>query len=427
MNHYSIKLFLLGLTCLLISCSSLKKDPTPKIQEVTKTCPKNLKFGICIDSLDMQKYQIKQGDNLGLIFSKHGFSAAQTDHICHEITEVLDPTKLQAGMSYYVFTDRDTLSTIKDIVFAKSLTDFAVIAFDNDKVSVQKYNKSIKLVPQYIEGAIFSSLWNTIDATGASPLLALKLSNIFAWQIDFFDVKKGDSFKVMYNEAYIDDSIALNIDQILGASFTHQGKTYTAIPFTQDSIREYFDLEGNSLRKAFLKAPLDFYRITSRFTNRRFHPVLKIYRAHHGIDYAAPTGTPIHSIGAGTIIAKGYQRGGGNYIKIKHNSVYTTSYMHMSRFASNVHPGVHVDQAQVIGYVGATGLATGPHLDFRVYKNGSAINPLNMEAPPSLPIRPELKDSFEIVKQHFFAKMDSLRLTFINKKHFRLKQGKTKI
>ncbi|MCK9344403.1 MAG: metalloendopeptidase, partial [Massilibacteroides sp.] len=134
-----------------------------------------------MDSLDMQKYRIKQGDNLGLIFAKHGFSAAQTDHICHEITEVIDPTKLQAGMSYYLFTDRDSLSTIKNIVFAKSLTDFAVLNFENDQISAQKYNKPIKLVPQYIEGSIFSSLWNTIDATGASPLLALKLSNVFAW------------------------------------------------------------------------------------------------------------------------------------------------------------------------------------------------------------------------------------------------------
>ena len=241
-------------------------------------------------------------------------------------------------------------------------------------------------------------------------MLAIKISDVYAWQIDFFDVKEGDSFRVLYDVAYIDDTTALNITSIGGAVFTHQGKDFTAIPFTQDSVFEYFDLEGNSLRKEFLKAPLDFFRITSRFTNARFHPVLKRYRAHHGVDYAAPVGTEVKSIGAGTIIAKGYMGGGGNTLKVKHNSVYTTSYMHLSKYAKGIQVGSHVQQGQVIGYVGSTGLSTGPHLDFRVYKNGQPINPLQMEAPPSLPVKPELRDSFAVVKQAVLAELDSMRL-----------------
>ena len=163
------------------------------------------------------------------------------------------------------------------------------------------------------------------------------------------------------------------------------------------------------MRKAFLKAPLDFFRITSRFTNARFHPILKRYRAHHGVDYAAPTGTPVRSIGDGTVIAKGYQNGGGNFLKVKHNSVYTTTYMHLSRFAKGIQVGSRVLQGEEIAYVGSTGLSTGPHLDFRVHKNGQPIDPLKMEAPPSNPIKPELRDSFMVVKQMVLAEMDSLR------------------
>ncbi|NLZ94956.1 MAG: M23 family metallopeptidase, partial [Bacteroidales bacterium] len=165
----------------------------------------------------------------------------------------------------------------------------------------------------------------------------------------------------------------------------------------------------NSLRKQFLKAPLDYFRISSKFSNSRYHPVLKRYRAHHGVDYAAPTGTPVKTVGDGVVIARGYQKGGGgNYLKIKHNSVYTTTYMHMSRFAKGIQNGTSVRQGEVIGYVGATGLATGPHLDYRVHKNNVPIDPLKMEAPPSYPVKPELIDSFLVVRDKVLMELDSM-------------------
>ncbi|MBN2661342.1 MAG: M23 family metallopeptidase, partial [Tannerellaceae bacterium] len=179
------------------------------------------------------------------------------------------------------------------------------------------------------------------------------------------------------------------------------------IPFMQDSVQEYYDEEGKSLRKAFLKAPLDFFRITSRYSNARFHPILKRYRAHHGIDYSAPKGTPVKSIGAGVVIAKGFQGGGGNFLKIRHNSTYSTTYMHLSRFAHGIRIGSTVQQGEVVAYVGSTGLSTGPHLDFRVYKNGQPINPLHVEAPPSKPVKPELRDSFLLVKKTLLNEIDS--------------------
>lgn len=367
-------------------------------------------YGVCIDSLTVREFQMRRGDNPASIFASLGFSPLMADSISRASTHVLDPTKLRAGMNYYTFTTTDTLEAIRYIAFAKSLTDYAVIDLSGDSVRAAEYNKPITLKRKYTEGTLNSSLWNVIKANGDDPYLAIRISDVYAWQIDFFDIKEGDAFKVIYSEAYIDDTTALNIASIEGAIFTHQGKDYVAIPFTQDSILEYFDEEGNSLRKAFLKAPLDFFRITSRFTNARFHPILKRYRAHHGVDYAAPTGTPVRSIGAGTVIAKGYQGGGGNFLKIKHNSVYTTTYMHLSRFAKGIQVGSHVQQGQEIAYVGSTGLSTGPHLDFRVHKNGEPIDPLKMEAPPSEPVKPAYRDSFALVRKHVLAEIDSLHL-----------------
>lgn len=408
------KLFLGLLPAVLLgvfSCT-LQRPATDNEPEVDSEWLDSLQhvyqYNICVDSLDVTEYQLKNGDNPAVIFARLGFSAAMADSITRGAAEVLDPTKLRAGMQYFTFTSLDSLPTVRYLAFAKSLTDFAVIDLTGDSIRAYEFSKPITLKRKYVEGTLNTSLWNQLKANGADPLLALKISDVYAWQIDFFDIKDGDAFRVLYDEAYIDDTTALHIASIEGAVFTHQGKDFVAIPFMQDSVSEYFDEQGHSLRKAFLKAPLDFFRITSRFSNARFHPILKRYRAHHGVDYAAPVGTKVRSIGAGTVIAKGYQGGGGNFLKIKHNSVYTTTYMHLSRFAKGLQVGSRVQQGEVVAYVGSTGLSTGPHLDFRVHKNGQPINPLEMEAPPSLPVKPELRDSFAIVKQRVLAEMDSL-------------------
>lgn len=411
-NKLPLLTLLAGLIC-FFSCIQTRQ-PLAETDEVNSEWLDSLQhvyqYGICIDSLDVTDYLMKNGDNPASIFSQLGFTASMADSITRAAAGVLDPTKLRAGMPYSTFTTLDSMATIRYIAFAKSLTDYAVIDLTGDSVEAYAFSKPVTLKRKYVEGTLNSSLWNQIKASGADPLLAIKLSDVYAWQIDFFDIKDGDSFQVLYNEAYIDDTTALHIASIEGAVFKHQGKDFVAIPFMQDSVFEYFDMQGSSLRKAFLKAPLDFFRITSRFTNARFHPILKRYRAHHGVDYAAPAGTSVRSIGAGTVIAKGYQSGGGNYLKVKHNSVYTTTYMHLSRFAKGIQVGSHVQQGEVIAYVGSTGLSTGPHLDFRVHKNGQPINPLEMEAPPSLPVKPELRDTFAIVTRRVIAEMDSFRM-----------------
>ena len=400
----------------LLLCVSCKKKQTQlheTEEEVDSEWISNqghlYEYGICVDSLDITDNVIKNGDNLSAIFARLGFSAKMTDSLVKASSLILDPKKLRSGMTYITLTKQDSTAAIQYLVFGKSKTDFSIIDLSGDSIQAYEYNKEVRLERRYMEGIITSSLWNIIKANGTDPLLALKISDILAWQVDFFDVKAGDSFRVIYNVAFIDDSTELYVSSVEGLVFTHQGKEFTAIPFTQDSIPEYFDAEGRSLRKAFLKAPLDFFRITSRFSNARFHPILKRYRAHHGVDYAAPVGTPVKTIGDGTVIAKGFDsKGGGNYIKIKHNSVYTTTYMHLKGFGKGITQGAHVKQGTVIGYVGSTGLSTGPHLDFRVHKNGQPIDPLKMESPPSEPVKPELRDSFNLVRNIVLAEMDSL-------------------
>jgi murein DD-endopeptidase MepM/ murein hydrolase activator NlpD len=403
------RFIILLFSILIISSCSIRQEKNVESEdEFIDTS--EYKYGICVDSLNVSNYQIERGDLLSTILSDLGFTPAKIEEVSNVMEPLYSASKLQIGNNYATITTKDSTRAIKYLVFEKNKTDYVVIDFCNDSISAFESTKPITHRREYVEGTITSSLWNTLIDAEAPVILALKLSDIFEWQIDFFDVKEGDSFRLMYDAAYIDDTTYVDIASIEGAIFTHQGKKFRAIPFEQDSIREYFDEEGNSLRKAFLKSPLDYYRITSRFTNARFHPILKRYRAHHGVDYAAPTGTPVKSIGDGVVVEKAYQaNGAGNYLKIKHNAVYTTTYMHLSKFAKGIEKGRRVTQGEVIGYVGSTGLSTGPHLDFRVHKNNQPINPLTMEAPPSLPVKPELRDSFILVFERVTAELDSLK------------------
>ena len=411
---FKLKEIIKGAASLLIvaivfSCAN-KHDKHHSDSNLIEEVNHSYAYGICIDSLSLKHYKIEKGDHLSSILMNVGITCSDAEQITENITSVYPPTKIQIGNTYATITTPDSTSDMQYLVFEKSKTDYVVVDLCNDSLKVYESTKPVTLLRRYVEGTITSSLWNTIIQNGASPLLALKMSDLYAWQIDFFDIKQGDSFRLIYDEAWIDDTTFLDIASIEGAQFNHQGKDFIAVSFEQDSTREYFDDVGNSLRKEFLKAPLDFFRISSKFSNARYHPVLKIYRPHHGVDYAAPAGTPVKTVGDGVVTAKGYQRnGGGNYLKIKHNSEYTTTYMHLSRFAKGIQKGRSVKQGEIIGYVGSTGLATGPHLDYRVHKNNQAINPLTMEAPPSFPVKPELLDSFMVVRDVMLMQLDSLQ------------------
>jgi murein DD-endopeptidase MepM/ murein hydrolase activator NlpD len=296
--------------------------------------------------------------------------------------------KYAAATATPFFPGKDSLRTPAFFVYEIDYTDYLVMALTG-KNEVIRQQKPIVTTRQIGSGIITSSLWNAIGENNLSPMLAVELSEIFAWTVDFFGIEKGDNFKVIYDESYV-EGVSIGVATVHAALFNHHGKAFYAFRYQEDSTWSFFDDQGQSLRKAFLKAPLKFSRVSSRFSNNRFHPVLKINRAHHGVDYAAPSGTPVFALGDGRITHRGWDpKGGGNYIKITHNSVYQTVYMHLSGFAGDISKGQSVRQGQLIGYVGKTGLATGPHLDFRVYKNGSAVDPLKIEAPPVEPIAKE--------------------------------------
>lgn len=344
----------------------------------------SMAWGLVIDSMKIDSFKIEKNQNLSDILCGAGISSADVTQIVHNATGILDVRKIRTGNSYYLLRHNNS-SLSEYFVYHENPIDYIVLPLF-DSIPAYRGQKPIEIRQAFVEGEIESSLWNALSSKGVSPILAVDLSDVFAWTIDFFGIQKGDCFRIVYDEKYVDGEF-VGLGKIHAAQMLHMGVVQNAFWFSQGGQEGYFDELGNSLRKAFLKAPLKYSRISSHFSNSRMHPVLKIVRPHHGIDYAAPSGTPVQSIGDGVVIKKAYQAGGGgNYLTIKHNSVYTTQYMHLKGFAKGITAGTHVKQGQLIGYVGSTGLASGPHLDFRVFKNGTPINPLNLDAPPVEPI-----------------------------------------
>lgn len=365
------------------------------------------KYGLPVDSFNIEQGRVGRNQPLSLLLSKYGVTNRQIHDIDVKSKGIFDTRKFRTGNSYTAFLDGDSARSLAYLVYEQSPVDYIVFRF-RDSLDVWNGTKRIDTVRCTFAGAIETSLWNTMTDHKANPMLAVRLSEIYAWSIDFFGLQKGDSIRVVYDELYV-DSTSFGIGKIEGAYFRHMNTDFWAIPFAQDSTMDFFDEQGKSLRKAFLKAPLRYSRISSRFSNSRYHPILKIRRPHHGVDYAAPTGTPVHAIGDGVVINKGYNGGGGNAVKIRHNSIYATSYMHLHGYARGLHKGSYVKQGDIIGYVGSTGLATGPHLDFRVYKYGTAIDPLKMEAPPVEPVLEKNMTRFTEVRNQVMYMVGSFR------------------
>jgi len=379
-----------------------KKETTEPLDEVEVTDSLEVKeitykYGIPIDDYDIDYGIVKKNQSLSTILQKHGLSVGEVHRLAEKSKDIFDVRKIRSDQAYAVFTTRDSVPETSYFVYEIDPKSYVVFDLRGD-YQVTMGENPVEWRRNELHGVVESSLWLAMSKYNADPQLAVVLSNIFGWTIDFFGLQKQDEFRVIYEQEYVDGKSLLNFN-VLGAAFRHGDSTYYAIPFELNGEKLYYDRAGKSLEGAFLKAPLDFFRISSRFSNSRFHPVLKRYRAHHGVDYAAPTGTPVYAIGKGRVIAKGYQaNGGGNYVKIRHNSIYTTTYMHLSRFEKGIKVGVDVAQKQVIGYVGATGLATGPHLDFRVFENGKPINPLTIKSQPQKTLKDGDLNQYEVVR-----------------------------
>lgn len=363
-------------------------------------------YGICIDSMFVEEGQITQGQTLSTIFASKGIGSKVTDHIARNHKDVFDVGKIRSGKRYYFLISNDTLETPLFWIYEIDRRNYALFSL-TDSLTAWRFQKDMEVQLARTSGVINTSLWNAVIDNGGDASLAVHLSDVYAWTIDFFGIQKGDCFDVVYDRQYIDGQ-PVGMGEVIYCEFVHCGDTLRAIAYEQDGITSFYNEKGENLRKAFLKAPLNYRRISSTFSNSRYHPVLKVYRPHHGVDYAAPAGTPVSSIGDGVVIKKAYQSGGaGYYLKIKHNSTYTTSYMHLKGYASGIAEGVRVKQGQVIGYVGSTGVSTGPHLDFRVFKDGTPIDPLKMESPPADPVKEEDMEQFTKVARYWMESMRS--------------------
>jgi murein DD-endopeptidase MepM/ murein hydrolase activator NlpD len=365
-----------------------------------------LLYGFPADSFTVIESTIRRNQFLGEILSEYQVTDQEIHNLSIKSKGIYDVRKLEARKRYTLLCSRDSLPRAEYFIYEPNAIDFVVYRL-KDSIEVSLNQRKIDTVNTAVAGIIETSLWVTMSDAGADPMLIHSLSEVFAWQVDFYRIQKGDRFKVLYEQLYVDDEEA-GIGKIMGAYFNHNEEDYYAVHFDQGSGISYFDEKGQSLQKQFLKSPLRYKRISSRYTRRRYHPVLKRYKSHLGTDYAAPTGTPIRSVGDGIVEEARYSQYNGRYVKIRHNSVYTTQYLHMSKFGSGIKAGVKVTQGQVIGYVGSTGLANGPHLCFRFWKNGQQVDALNVKLPPSEPVNEDKKEEYEIVMNNVLEKLDSI-------------------
>lgn len=350
------------------------------------------KYGIPVDSLVLYEGVVLPRETLSDILSRYNVSSADIYKLAEKADGVFNLRRIKAGQNFSVLCLNDSMQTVKYFIYEESPTSFVVFNL-GDTINVYTAEREIERRIRISDGTIESSLWNAMISNGDDPQLALELSNIYAWTIDFFGIQRGDSYKVMFEELYVEGQ-RIGIGKIFTSVFRHLNNDYYAFYYEQDDDGDYFDEQANSLRKSFLKAPLQYSRISSHFSHRRLHPVHRVYRPHHGVDYAAPTGTPVMAIGDGKVTFARYKGAAGNMVEIVHNSVYKTQYLHLSKYGKGIREGVRVKQGQVIGYVGSTGTSTGPHLDFRVYENGKPVNPLTVKSPPAEPIKPEYKDDY---------------------------------
>lgn len=383
-------------------------SPKPEVTLTAEPpCDQHIEYGINCDSLRIERGVVRKNQSLSEILSVYDIGSEIIHQIASLSRPVFDVRKMKVGNPYTILFTTDTVPEIAYFIYEEDEVSYITYQL-KDQLKVEKGAKPLSRDTCTITGTIESSLWNSLIENGGDPALAAEMAEVYAWTIDFFGIQKGDYYKVVYEDLKVEGK-SIGIGKILAANFNYMGSDMYAFRFSSDGETGYYDDKGQNLQRAFLKAPLQFKRISSKFSRGRMHPILKIRRPHLGVDYAADYGTPVHTIGEGTVIEKGWNKGGGgNYIKIKHNGAYTTLYMHLAGFAKGISTGSRVHQGDVIGYVGSTGLSTGPHLDFRVFLNGSAIDPLKMESPPSEPVAAQYMEQFSLMKDTFKAKMDSL-------------------
>ena len=395
------KIIVISLLFSLVACRNAENSPTSEA-ETAEEEQHTLVYGIVADNYRTEQGKVGNGETLGKILNRYGVSAVTVDKLDKAAAEVFPLRKIRAGRPFTAFLSTDSLAAgrLDWLVYEKDVTDYVVFGFANDSVTVTTGQKDVTVRRRRSSSTIESSLWGAIMCDSLPNALAAEMEDIYQWTIDFFGLQKGDSFTVVYDEKLIDSTL-VGIGRIWGAKFTHADKEIYAIPFKQNDKIQYWEYGGASLRK-----PLKFTRISSRFSNARLHPIYRVYRPHHGVDYAAPKGTPVHAVADGVVIFKGWGGGGGNTLKIKHAGNLVTGYLHLSGYAKGIANGSRVSQGQLIGYVGSTGASTGPHLDYRIWKNGTPIDPLKVPQEPAEPIAKENMAKFEALRDRIVAELN---------------------
>ena len=367
-----------------------EKASIPEFQPIVK-------YGLLTNYLHTEDYQVKRNQQFAELLQGYPVSNKAWQQLNSLSRTEFDFRKVRVGQQYSLFIRPDSVCSLQAMAYELNLSDYVIFHFD-DSLRVEYCRKEVIIEEKSLTGVIDNNLSEAISNQGVSHELTNKMVDILGWQIDFYSLQKGDSFKITYRQKSVERQPA-GIEDVTAIFFNYAGKDLYAIPFDQGEGVDYFDQNGNSIRRAFLKYPIEFTHIASRYSLKRFHPVLKVYRPHLGTDLSAATGTPIRTVGDGTIVDIGYNGGSGNYVKVRHNTTYTTGYLHMSRFATGMKRGTSVKQGQVIGYVGSTGWSTGPHLCYRFWKNGIQVDALKVQIPPAKPVRPERLEAFECLKQ----------------------------
>ena len=393
-----------------MSCGEEKPEKTSEIiKEKIIT-----QFGYTLNNFTVKKDTVKSGDSFGSILENNNLFYPQIYNIVQKAKKVFDVRKINIGKPYTILFSKDSLKTPKVFIYQPNLIDYVVVSL-TDSLWAEKKSKAVELLEFEAEGVITSSLSETMEEKKLSPLLSNELSEIYAWTIDFFRLEKGDNFKIIYSAKFVDDSIYVGLNRIHSAYFEHRGKPFYAIEFETDSKRglfEYFDENGKNLRRAFLRAPVQFSRISSRYDLKRKIAYYGRIRPHFGTDFAAPRGTPIRATASGTVVKSSYTRGNGNYVKIKHNGTYSTQYLHMDKRGVKV--GQFVKQGDYIGTVGMTGNTSGPHVCYRFWKNGKQVDPLRQKLPEAKPISKELKKRYLTYMLPVKNQLDSIEsVTFV--------------
>ncbi|MDN5204000.1 peptidoglycan DD-metalloendopeptidase family protein [Fulvivirgaceae bacterium BMA10] len=373
--------------------------------EVNKPEP-TLLYGMVVDSLLIIEDKIQRNQNISEILMTHNVSSKSIHELALASRDIFDVRKIRANKKYTLICDSDSMQTVNALVYEPNPIEYVVFKL-KDSISIERKKREVQIVEKSIAGIIESSLFETMVNLGVGPQLTNEFVDVFAWQVDFQRLQKGDRFKLIYEDKIVEGK-SVGIGDIKGIYFNHFGNDFYAVHFDQGNGHDYFDEEGNSLRKALLKYPIKFTRISSRFSLRRFHPVQKRWKAHRGTDFAAPRGTEIRTVGDGIVQEAQFGKYNGNYVKIRHNGTYTTQYLHMSKIASGIRAGVKVRQGDVIGYVGSTGLARGNHLCYRFWKNGVQVDALRVELPPSEPIREENLADFNSVKDIMIGRLNDI-------------------